>query len=575
MINFLNQLKISTRLYIFFSISLFSMLFIITSNVTKLSNLGNQLTTDLTMNQKKSDSILEINVIALNKVRKLVEILSTKDTTVKINGIKYIGEETEKVTKTFAELENITENQSEKELVIKANEARKLFVASKEKVLTLVLQQGNEQKILSILSEETLPRLNTYLEYVNQINEGIQEKTLSINNNLVRDNKSNTYFQIIFLFIFIPVKVIFLVWIIFSIVKPLKLSSEIIEKLSNGELSFQITTSELQKDEFNLMIKNFQKMKEQLTVSIQKIRKSTDKIQTSCTDFTKISSTLNSSAMELASSSEETSSATEEVSATLENVNQKIESQSKQMTDINENIIAMDGSIQEIKNFAEKLSIDSLNSAKSVSQGESNVHDTILSMDKIKVTSKKITEIVGMISEISSQTNLLALNASIEAARAGEAGRGFAIVADSINKLADRTSSSVKQINNLISDSEKAINEGYQKVTDLSGVLQGISSGVKQIHSSVSDVLSNVTLQSTSSQQITTNSKAVSLLSKELILVSNEQKLGIQEINESVLRVSTSAQTVSSEAASINDLSNEMLLQTKALNDSVSFFQLK
>jgi hypothetical protein len=58
-----------------------------------------------------------------------------------------------------------------------------------------------------------------------------------------------------------------------------------------------------------------------------------------------------------------------------------------------------------------------------------------------------------------------------------------------------------------------------KKVTDLSGVLQGISSGVKLIHSSVSDVLSNVTLQSTSSQQITTNSKAVSLLSKELILI--------------------------------------------------------
>ena len=234
MINFINQLKISTRLYIFFSISLFSMLFIISSNVTKLSNLGNQLTSELTMNQKKSDSILEINVIALNKVRKLVEILSTKDTSVKINGIKYIGEETEKVSKTFAELENITENKSEKELVVKANEKRKLFVASKERVLALVLQQGSEQKILSILSEETLPRLNTYLEFVNQINDGIQEKTLSINENLVKDNKSNTYFQIIFLFIFIPVKVIFLVWIIFSIVKPLKLSSEIIEKLSNG-----------------------------------------------------------------------------------------------------------------------------------------------------------------------------------------------------------------------------------------------------------------------------------------------------------------------------------------------------
>ncbi|NBU99108.1 MAG: hypothetical protein EBS19_13020, partial [Spirochaetia bacterium] len=469
-----------------------------------------------------------------------------------------------------SELENITDNQAEKELVVKANEARKLFVSSKEKVLALVLQQGNEQKILSILSEETLPRLNIYLEYVNKINNGIQEKTISINENLVKENKSNTYVQIIFLFIFIPVKVIFLIWIIFSIVKPLKVSSEIIERLSNGDLAFKITTNEVQKDEFNLMIKNFQKMKDQLTVSIQKIRKSTDKIQTSCTDFTKISSTLNSSAMELASSSEETSSASEEVSATLENVNHKIESQSKQMGDINENIIAMDQSIQEIKNLAEKLSIDSLNSAKSVTLGESNVQDTILSMDKIKDTSKKITEIVRLISEISSQTNLLALNASIEAARAGEAGRGFAIVADSINKLADRTGNSVKQINNLITDSENAINEGYKKVADLSGVLQGISSGVKQIHSSVSNVLSNVTLQSTSSQQITNNSKVISQLSKELYLVSNEQKIGIREINESVLRVSTSAQTVSSEAASINDLSNEMFLQTKALNDSVS-----
>jgi methyl-accepting chemotaxis protein len=574
MLHFLNQLKISTRLYIFFSISLFSMLFIITLNVTKLYKLGKQLSSDLTLNQKKSDSILEINVIALNKVRKLVEILSTKDLSIKINGIKYIGEETEKVTKTFAELENITENLSEKELVIKANEARKLFVASKEKVLALVLQQGTEQKILSILSEETLPRLSTYLEYVNKINEGVQEKTLSINENLIRENKYNAYFQIIFLFIFIPVKVIFLFWIIFSIVKPLKLSSEIIGKLSNGELAFPIATSDLQKDEFTLMIKNFQKMKEQLTESIQKIRNSTNKIQGSCMNFTKISSVLNSSAMELASSSEETSSATEEVSATLENVNQKIENQSKQMTDINENIISMNTSIQDVKNLAEKLSIDSLNSAKSVSQGESNVHDTILSMDKIKVTSKKITEIVGMISEISSQTNLLALNASIEAARAGEAGRGFAIVADSINKLADRTGNSVKQINNLISDSENAIDEGYKKVTDLSGVLQGISSGVKLIHSSVSDVLNNVTLQSTSSLQITTNSKVVSQLSKELFLVSNEQKVGIHEINESVLRVSTSAQTVSSEAASINDLSTEMLQQTKALHDSVSFFKL-
>jgi len=114
----------------------------------------------------------------------------------------------------------------------------------------------------------------------------------------------------------------------------------------------------------------------------------------------------------------------------------------------------------------------------------------VTAMNEIEESSGKITEIVGMIDEISFQTNLLALNAAVEAARAGEAGKGFAVVAQEVRSLAQRSSESSKQIKDLITDTSSHINDGVSLVNQAGESLAQIVKSIDQVAELVVDISS-------------------------------------------------------------------------------------
>lgn len=286
-----------------------------------------------------------------------------------------------------------------------------------------------------------------------------------------------------------------------------------LEQAESGNFSFQINT--VLKEEYELFRIAFNKTMATLNRKIQNISSSFGSVHTSIQDIKQNSDNMSGIFKDQAEIIEKTASEFSKIKHIFVNSS---EGTSKASTIVNE--------------------------AKSDAKNSTDlVNKTILAMEDIEGSSKKVTNIIGVIDEIAFQTNLLALNAGVEAARAGEAGRGFAVVATEVRALAQRAAAAAKEIKALITASGGQVESGVKLVNETGESLLRISNQVENLNLLISSIESS---------------------SKEQALKIEELNVSVKKIDQSMHKnLSISEQITSQSQIFIKNIENiaEMLVQ--------------
>jgi len=265
---------------------------------------------------------------------------------------------------------------------------------------------------------------------------------------------------------------------------------------------------------------------------------------------------------------EATASASNQISSSTEEMAAGAQEQSSQTMEVASSIEEITKTILESSKNAITASEAATNAGQIAQDGGKIVNETIEGMNRISEVVKKsantvevlgkssdqIGEIVQVINDIADQTNLLALNAAIEAARAGEQGRGFAVVADEVRKLAERTSKATKEIATMISQIQKetkgavlAMQEGTREVERGKELANKAGDSLKQIILGSQKVVDMVTQVADTSEEQSTAAEKISKSVEGINNVTQESTAGIQQVaraSEDLSRLTTNLQSL-------------------------------
>jgi methyl-accepting chemotaxis protein len=301
------------------------------------------------------------------------------------------------------------------------------------------------------------------------------------------------------------------------ITRPISRAAAVSDGVAQGNLAQKIDVNH-HGGELGLLLNSLQNTIYRLRELIQAVRDRAEAVQNG-TD-------------EIARGNAELSSRTEQQASTLEQTAASIEEFTASVKHNAENA-------QHAKSLATGAS-------EVATKGGRAVADVVATMDGISDSSKKISDIIGVIDGIAFQTNILALNAAVEAARAGEQGRGFAVVAAEVRSLAQRSAEAAKEIKVLIGDSVHRVNTGGQLVQQAGATMKEVVAAVQR----VTEVISQITD------------------------ASREQASGIDQVNTAITHMDQSTQQNAALVEEVAATAESMSDEVRAMMQAVSAFNL-
>jgi len=220
--------------------------------------------------------------------------------------------------------------------------------------------------------------------------------------------------------------------------------------------------------------------------------------------------------------------ATDDISAGITDLSARTEHQASSLEETTASMEELSATVRQNSENAQEANQVAAAARQSAVTGGEVANRAVAAMSGIENSSKKITEIVGLIQEIAFQTNLLALNASVEAARAGEAGRGFSVVANEVRGLAQRAASASKDIKELITNSDNQVQEGAKLVGEAGSALEEIVTSVKKVADYVSEIASASQEQTSGIDQVSSAISGMDEMTQQNAALVEETTAAIQ-----------------------------------------------
>lgn len=329
--------------------------------------------------------------------------------------------------------------------------------------------------------------------------------------------------------------VFFFIGIYLGIRRSITKMSDMAGELCDGNLDARLNLQT--RDEMRFIAQSFNQIAEGMKQSIQSVLK--------CSD-------------EIAKTASEVAQASSNTAKSMDNQSKELDASSSAITEMNSSVSEVAGRTEEASASADEAKAQAEQGDQVVSNVVSNIEglsqdliNAVSVVEDLEENSKSITKILEVIQSIAEQTNLLALNAAIEAARAGEQGRGFAVVADEVRTLAQRTQNStqeiqsvieriqtgIEQVANVMRSSEARAGESSVLANDAGGVLKAIAQAVYQITD----------------------------MSSQIATAAHEQSYVADEITQSIVRIaddasssSDNAKALAASGARMSEMSNEL-----------------